>query len=418
MGVQAFYKSKSQITTLVGVLAAIVAPSSYAAEFSLLQEINPLNQENPVRVLPASTIFMSQPPTPGAAVTTPKVTDVLGKAFRNEDLHSLYGAGSFSICETSSRVPSFFEKNYSNFAHACIEEHKSRQAVLFDERFQSDPSSQGYASSPLGGRLQWTSISTAARERLLQRSINDLAQKNKTLADIIQGRISIDFGLGKLWSTGAQNKVVDAPRPRYVVELQSSPNPPASLNKRRYIASVGPLPAGSLDDSQSPHWLSRKPQRAKRVIRETFEPAVAAQTAEQRNNSAENSTAAALEVSSAYTTVQYLSRMVGLQQIPFTKVNMRAERRVVEGRNQFALRATESQELMFAEFPDIRSASVSTMVWGYKIPWKRHALNVVHHEASQERTTSYSYKIDDSNKTDLNYNHSSRAVSAGIVISF
>ncbi|MEN9528594.1 MAG: hypothetical protein RI932_467 [Pseudomonadota bacterium] len=417
MVVQTFYKSKTQITALAGVVAAIVAPQSLAAQLPLQQQTNPANHQNPVRTLPASTIFMSQPPTPNGIAQTPGISAVLGKAFRNEDLHSLYGAGSFGACETSSRVPSFFEKNYSNFAYSCMNEHKNRQAVLFDERFQSDPTSQGYVASPLGGRLQWTSISGAARDRLLQRSINDLAQKNKTLADIIQGRISIDFGFGKFWSPQVQSKTAEAPRPRYVVELESSPNAPQALNKRKFIASVGRLPEGSLDDSQSPHWLSKKPRRSKRVIRETFEPTAAAKALEQQQISANNSSPD-YELSSAYTTMQYLSRMAGLQQIPFTKVNMRAERRMVDGRNQFALRATESQELMFAEFPDIRSASPSNMVWGYRVPWKRHALNVTHNEASQERTTAYSYRIDDSNKTDISYNHSSRAVSAGFVISF
>jgi len=417
MGVQTFYKSKTQLTTVAGVLTAIVAPQSLAAQLPPQQQTNASNQQSPVRTLPASTIFMNQPPVPGGVGQHPRVSDVLGKAFRNEDLHSLYGSGSFGVCETSSRIPSFFEKNYSNFAYSCMEEHKNRQAVLFDERFQSNPESQGYALSPLGGGLQWTSISTAARERLLQRSINDLAHRNKTLADIIQGRISIDFGFGKLWTPQAQKASQETPRPRYVVELETAPNTPAPLNKRKYIASVGRLPAGSVDDSQSPHWLSRKPTRAKRVLRETFDPVASAQSNEQTKTTAETS-AQDGEDASAFTTVQYLTRRAGLQHIPFTKVNMRAERRVADGQNQFALRATESQELMFAEIPDIRSASTSNIVWGYRVPWKRHALNVTHNEASQERTTSYSYRVDDSNKTDVSYNHSSRAVSAGFVISF
>jgi hypothetical protein len=78
----------------------------------------------------------------------------------------------------------------------------------------------------------------------------------------------------------------------------------------------------------------------------------------------------------------------------------------------------ESQELAFAEIPDTRNASASTLVWGYKIPWKQHALNVRFDESTQERTTSYSYKVDDSNKTDVSFNHKNNAVSAGFVTTF
>ena len=416
MSVQTFYNSIKPIGTLAVVLAAVSSPDGNASQFSVLQSANPLTQENPIRLLPNSTIFMTQPPTPSGAARNPRVTDVLGKAFNNDDLNALYGSGSFGNCETSSRVPSIFEKNYSNFVHSCLEEHKSKQAVLFDERFQSDPHTQGVATAPLGGRVQWTKISAGARERLLQRSVNELAQKNKTLADIIQGRISIDFGLGQFWSSSNQHVAHTAPRPRFVVEVDQQPTNIRSLNKRKYVASLGQLPQGSIDgEAGSAHWLSNKPRRAKRILRETFEPAP--QIASTLNSQPELNSEENLS-SDTVSSMKYLSRLAGLQHIPFTKVNMRAERRVVDGKNQFALRAMESQELAFAEIPDTRNASASTLVWGYKIPWKQHALNVRFDESSQERTTSYSYKVDDSNKTDVSFNHKNNAVSAGFVMTF
>lgn len=415
MSVQTFYNTITPIGTLTVVLAAVASPNANASQFPLLQSVNPLNHENPIRLLPNSTIFMIQPPTPVGAVRNPHVTDVLGRAFNNDDLNVLYGSGSFGNCETSSRVPSMFEKNYSNFVHSCLEEHKSKQAVVFDERFQSAPHTQGIVAAPFGGRVQWTNISAGARERLLQRSVNELAQKNKTLADIIQGRISIDFGLGQLWSNSHQRVAHGEQRPRFVVEVSHQPTNVRGLKKRKYVASLGQLPQGSIDgQGGSVHWLSNKPQRAKRILRETFEPVPQIEStinSQPEFNSEENLS------SDSLSSIKYLSRLAGLQQIPFTKVNMRAERRVVDGKNQFALRAMESQELAFAEIPDTRNASASTLVWGYKIPWKQHALNVRYDESAQERTTSYSYKVDDSNKTDLSFNHKNNAVLAGFVIS-
>lgn len=413
MSAQTFYNSIRPITTLTGVVATLIAPQAFGSNFPLIQRINPLNQNNPVRMLPNTTVFMTQPPTPHGMGRNPQFSDVIGKAFTRDDLHSLYGSGSFGACETSSRAPSFFEKNYSNFAYSCLEDFKNRQAVSFDERFQADPHTQGVVTAPLGGRLQWAEISASARGRLLQRSIHDLANRNKTLSDIIQGRISFDFGLGNFWSSSAAPTHQNAVRPRFVVDVQQ-PDASHTLNKRKMLASVGPLTRGSIETSKS--WFSSKPQRAKRVLRETFEPTPAdVPSLETPTASAFSSESSNGEILSS---VKFFSRMAGLQHVPFTKINMRAERRVIEGQNQFALRATESQELFFAEFPDARNASTDTMIWGYKIPWQRHALNVRYDESIQERTTSYSYRVDDSNKTDLSYNHKNNAVSAGFVISF
>ena len=116
--------------------------------------------------------------------------------------------------------------------------------------------------------------------------------------------------------------------------------------------------------------------------------------------------------------LRYISRQAGLSDLPFTKVNMRAERRLVEGKNQFALRATESQDLFFAEIPDVRQPSSASIVWGYKIPWKKHAVAVRMDEGAQEKVTSYSYKVDDSNRSELNYNHKNNSLSAGFSVSF
>jgi late competence protein required for DNA uptake (superfamily II DNA/RNA helicase) len=97
---------------------------------------------------------------------------------------------------------------------------------------------------------------------------------------------------------------------------------------------------------------------------------------------------------------------------------MKAERRVVDGSNQFALRATESQELFYAEFPNAAQVSATSVNWGYKIPWKQHAISVHINEAVQEKVTAYSYKIDDNNKTDVSFNHKNNSVSAGFVVNF
>jgi hypothetical protein len=113
-----------------------------------------------------------------------------------------------------------------------------------------------------------------------------------------------------------------------------------------------------------------------------------------------------------------LARLAGLRNLPFSKINMKAERRVVDGSNQFALRATESQELFYAEFPNAAQVSATSVNWGYKIPWKQHAISVHINEAVQEKVTAYSYKIDDNNKTDVSFNHKNNSVSAGFVVNF
>jgi hypothetical protein len=259
--------------------------------------------------------------------------------------------------------------------------------------------------------VQWTSISAGARERLLQRSINELAQKNKTLADVMQGRISFNFGLGRFFSKDSSvNAAPQVPKPRYVVEvLETSP---ANREKNRTrVASIGHLPYGSL--RKEGMWYNEKPKRARRVLRETFEESAPVAATQESLVPANQSTTA-----DTISSLRYVSRLAGLSDLPFAKLNMRAERRLIEGKNKFALRASESQDLFFAEIPDIRNTDSGSLVWGYKIPWKQHSVAVRIDENIQEKVTSYSYKIDDHNRSDFNYNHKDNSVSAGFSVSF
>lgn len=416
MSAQMFYKSIKPMTTFSGVALAVFSAQAHGSSQASIQALAPRNQEKHVRLLPNSTVFMAAPPVITGTRPLPQLSDVLGKAFNHQDLNSLYGAGSFGSCETTSPVPSHFEKNYSNFAYSCLESFKNRNAISFDERFQADPQNQGVATAPLGGRLQWTDISASARGRLLQRSIQDLAQRNKTLANIIQGRISFDFGLGGFFSSPESKPSISDPKPRFVVDVQQ-PDAGQRTNKRKYVASIGSLGQGSLGTDKSAAWFNHKPHRAKRTLRETFEPLPLSGQGQEVPSLTAIPSANDFQTD-LLSSMKLLSKRAGLEQLPFTKMNMRAERRVVDGKNQFALRATESQELFFAEFPDARKMSPSTFVWGYKIPWQRHALNVRYDNAIEERTTTYSYKIDDSNKTDLSFNHKNNGMSAGFVISF
>ncbi|MFZ9519434.1 MAG: hypothetical protein ACO3A4_03060 [Silvanigrellaceae bacterium] len=429
MTVKTFYNSELALTVCTGVFAIAAAPHAYSAPLVPKNENTTVRraettasipQEKPDSGVPlqSSSLFMTPPPQVPGAARGPTITDVLGRAFTRDDLNSLYGAGGFGSCETSSRIPSFFEKNYSNFAAGCIEDFRSRQAINFDERFQSNPESQGVAVSPLGGRIQWTNISAGARERLLQRSINDLAQKNKTLADILQGRISFDFGIGKLLPGGNSSAAKsEAPRPRYVVEVIDT-TPAGKRNKNRpLLASLGQLPDGSV--KKEGMWFIQRPSKSRRTLKETFEPG--SSTAKSDEESLIPATALANpapQKGEVLSSMRYMARQAGLSDLPFTKVNMRAERRIVEGRNQVALRATESQDLFFAEIPNIGHASSSSLVWGYKVPWNKHAMSVRIDEGAQEKITTYSFKIDDSNKSELNYNHKSNALSAGFTVSF
>lgn len=404
------------ITT--GVLALAAAPAAFAAPVDHVaikkerQSEVPSPAESPI---PRASLFMNPPPQIPESQRTPAITDVLGRAFNRDDLNNLYGAGGFGSCETSSRIPSFFEKNYSNFAASCMNEFRSRQAISFDERFSSNPDSQGVAVSPLGGGIQWTSIRSGARERLLQRSINDLAKKNKTLSDIMQGRISFNFGLGQFFSKNSKTESVkETPRPRYVVEVLDT-TPDSRRKNRALVASLGGFPEGSL--KKGGVWYNEKPKRARRILRETYEDAGTAAAVEEplvpATQASQGNTA-----SDTVSSLRYVSRLAGLSDLPFTKMNMRAERRLADGKNQFALRASESQDLFFAEVPDLRKANSDSLVWGYKIPWKQHAVAVQVNEAVDEKVTSYSYKIDDANRSDVSYNHKSNAVSAGFSISF
>lgn len=414
-----FYNSDITLTLTAGAFAIIAAPAAFAgSELNLVGPVQESAIESMPRpaILPNKALFMNPPPQIPESNRNPSVTDILGRAFTREDLSGLYGAGGFGNCETSSRIPSFFEKNYSNFVASCLEEYKSRQAITFDERFRANPETEGIASSPIGGRVQWTNISAGARERLLQRSINDLAKKNKTLSDILQGRISFDFGLGQVFSNNKETsvKVQDA-RPRYVVEV-IDPIPEKNGKNRSLVASIGKLPQGSV--GKQGIWFAQKPSRARRTLKETFEPASGANSAESLIPANQPVVQTADAPQDPVSTLRYVSRLAGLSNLPFTKMNMRAERRVVENRNQFALRATESQDLFFAELPDVRNPSASSLVWGYKIPWKQHAVAIRIDEGAQEKTTTYSYKIDDSNRSEVNYNHKTNAVSAGFAVSF
>lgn len=404
------------LSSIVALIAGLVSPKAFSQMFPLIQSLNPLENENPVRVLPKSTVFMTRPPSVPTQLRPPSVQDVISKAFNNDDLNALYGAGAFSHCDTSSRIPSFFSKNYSNFVYDCMQKFQNQHAQTFDERFQANPAAQGLATAPLGGELRWENISAPMRERLLQRSINDLAQKNKVLADVIQGRISFDIGLEKLWTVDSHAANPAEVRPRFVVEVVEPQGLQRSKTKKQ-VASLGPVTASDLgsDPLESGSWMGARPQKSKRVLREVFdsEPRLNTVTVEARQQ--ENTTDSASDSLASFKT---LARLAGLRTLPFSKINMRAERRTVDGSQQIALRATESQELFYAEFPNAAQAKSDSLNWGYKIPWKQHAIVVHVNEAAQEKVTGYSYKIDDNNKTDITFNHKSNAVAAGFVVSF
>jgi hypothetical protein len=417
---------------LAGLFAIIVSPTGLAETqmpkaLESKASINDSQISNAdaskSRPLPPA-LFLLPPPAEVSYVTKDLTLkkDVLGRAFNNDDWNHLFNVGGFRDCETSSRIPSFFEKNYSNFAASCLNEFRSRQAINFDERFRSNPDSQGIAVSPLGGRMQWSTITQNAKSRLLQRSINDFAQSNKVLANIVQGRVSIDFGIGGFFAGSHQSQIVkEADRPRYVVEVIESKRSSTRKN-RPLIASLGRLPEGSV--SGESHWFAQKPSRARRILKETYGSVEQSQPAETRNQQ----TAGPLEnshqgpaVSSeteALTSIRTISRMAGLKEIPLSKIRMQTERRDADGQNKFALRAAESQDLVFAEVPDLTKLSSSSLVWGYKIPWKKHSLSVRVDEGTQEKVTSYSFNADDSNKSEITYNHATKSLSAGFSVSF
>ncbi|NBW82225.1 hypothetical protein EBR21_10780 [bacterium] len=167
MTVKTFYNSELALTVCAGVFAIAATPNALAVPLASPNDNSTTlsSVENSLSLagndarngtqIQHTSLFMTPPPQLPGAARTPTITDVLGRAFTRDDLNSLYGAGGFASCETSSRIPSFFEKNYSNFAAGCIEDFRSRQAINFDERFQANPDSQGIAASPLGGRVQW-----------------------------------------------------------------------------------------------------------------------------------------------------------------------------------------------------------------------------------------------------------------------
>lgn len=418
MRLQNFFGSAIRpLSSLVALIAGLVSPKAFAEMFPLVHSLNPLEGENPVKVLPKSTVFMTRPPGLPSQLSQPSITAVISKAFNNDDLNALYGAGAFGHCETGSRIPSFFSKNYSNFAYDCFQKLNSQNAKNFDERFQANPNAQGLANYPLGGGVQWENISAPMRERLLQRSIHDLAQKNKLLSDVIQGRLSFDIGLEKLWSSPSTLPQVTEKRPRFVVEVLE-PSSPRVDTKQKQFASLGdPHSAAFNPDKRAGRasWMTSTPRKSKRVLREVFEsePRISNVTVDSKN------TQSASEHSNVtLTSFKALARLAGLRNLPFSKINMKAERRVVGSSQQFALRATESQELFYAEFPNAAQVSSTSVNWGYKIPWKQHAISVHVNEGAAERVTAYSYKIDDNNKTDVSFNHKSNAVSAGFILSF
>jgi hypothetical protein len=418
MSVGTFNNPNLKLRVTAGVLTLVASPTVFAQTEAATAALKATQTQPPAstaRALPKTSLFMNPPPQVPEAQRTIGVTDVLGRAFNRDDLSGLYGAGGFGACETSSRIPSFFEKNYSNFAASCMEDFRSRQAIYFDERFRANPDSEGIAVSPLGGGVQWASISSAARQRLLQRSINDLAKKNKTLADIMQGRISLDFGFGQFFSRGHSAQAKPEPaRPRYVVEV-IDPTPERRGKDRSRVASLGRIPETGM--RKEGVWYVQKPTRARRTLKETFEPAATVSSSEE-SLIPSNMVASDANSNDSMSSLRYISRQAGLSDLPFTKVNMRAERRLVDGKNQFALRATESQDLFFAELPDVRQPSSDSVVWGYKIPWKKHAVAVRVDEGAQEKVTSYSFKVDDSNRSELNYNHKHNSLSAGFSVSF
>ena len=50
------------LSSLVALIAGLVSPKAFAEIFPLVQSLNPLETENPVKVLPKGTVFMTQPP--------------------------------------------------------------------------------------------------------------------------------------------------------------------------------------------------------------------------------------------------------------------------------------------------------------------------------------------------------------------
>ena len=172
----------------------------------------------------------------------------------------------------------------------------------------------------------------------MQRSIHDLAQKNKLLSDIIQGRMSFDIGLETLWRAPSIQQNTNEQRPRFVVAVLE-PTTSTKPLKTKQVASLGDINGSefSADPSSNRTWMSNKPKKARRVLREVFdsEPRLSNVTVEGKNDSAVNE-----QTGGTLTSFKALARLAGLRHLPFAKINMKAERRVIDGSQQFALRAT------------------------------------------------------------------------------
>lgn len=352
-----------------------------------------------VQELPLEALKQTRPSDRPAELRLPSARAGLETAINHDDLRGLYNAHGFTACETSSPGPSMFSRNFSNFGGDCYAKQRAAFHVKFDKHYR-DRTTKYLTPKHAWDNPRFADIAKASQQRFITRNLQKFARGNAALSAIVEGKIAFDFTLDGMVNalTSEEVQAEQDQRPRYELRLvRELPNEHdgrvAGLG-----ATTGAAIAGvAVADPEDPFALHRREIVEVWPLPEIKTPIVPAPKVEGGGWG------------------KRIARNAGLDVVPFTKFGVRMERRTTPTSENVFLRLGEASNLVYAELPEVLSGNVSTVAWGYRVPFHRNSLNVRYNTLNERAVTSYIYHINDRNRGEVSYNANTRAYAAAFV---
>ena len=322
-------------------------------------------------------------------VSAPQISKALNLSFNRDDQIGLVDLSGINACKPETLSPAKTNFNWTNFGKTCYSKFEGEYFQNFDMNFRRGQSAQPVKFSQ---NINSKAVFKSGFSRFVSRSVNKIASQNDVLRPLVEGKLSIDFNLGELFSS-KETKNFDSVKPKYV--LQITDHQADKLSPR--VASNSDIPLNSL---KIPSYSAADFRPGMRNIIEEWP----AQNTESPAVLQENESVS-----------RRMARSLGIKSVPFSRFGLRVERRIDLGED-LAIKFVEGSELVFVELGRVMKKSSESWSWGAKLPYGRHSLNVLYSKLLPKPRTSYSFVLNDDNRADVSYNANDLSCAAGFTV--
>ncbi len=322
-------------------------------------------------------------------VSAPQASKALDLSFNRDDQIGLVDLSGVNACNPETLSPAKTNFNWTNFGKTCYSKFDAEYFQNFDMNFRRGQNAQPVKFNQ---NVNSKAVFKSGFSRFVSRSVNKIASQNAVLRPFVEGKISIDFSLGELFSS-KETRNFDSAKPKYV--LQITDHQTDKLGSR--VASNADIPVNAL---KMPSYSAADFRPGMRNIVEEWPAQNSESPAVVQENESEG---------------RRVARSLGIKSVPFSRFGFRVERRNDLGED-LAIKFAEGSELVFVELGRVMRKSSESLSWGAKLPFGRHSLNVLYSKLLPKPRTSYSFVLNDDNRADVSYNANDRSCAAGFTV--